>query len=642
MQSGVCSTVGRRRARWGAIGLWVGVASAMCVGVAFATLPVATTRVDFFEPGTQPMQLDDDLVEANTCSFCHAGYDADAAPWDNWRATMMAQSARDPVFHAALKIAENDAAFAGDSCLRCHSPVGWLRGHVSGPGQTDGSGLEGDDFDGVSCSACHRMVDPIYISGVSPYEDEDILMDIVPPALADAHSGSFVIDPKDRRRGPFDLDLDWMATPSMGWPGFHSFIKSNFHTSSRLCASCHDVSLPHYTKQPDGSYDLNALNTEGPSKHLQFPEQRTYSEWAKSLFATAPVDLDGRFGGTRAEAVSSCQDCHMPGVNGEGCGIGSPPNRPAVPRHTFAGSNTWVLRAVRSLYPDPDTGLDEQAVNDAIARNIDMLQRASDLELTRVGTDLITRVINFTGHKLPTGYPEGRRIWVNVKFFDGMDQVVAERGAYDLVTATLAGGGADTTVYEAIHGIDAHAAALTGLPVGPLFRLALVNTKYKDNRIPPMGYTLANFESVGAAPVPSTLYADGQYWHDSTFTIPAGAVRAEVRVMHQTSTREYMEFLRDALPAPNNDRGQIAYDQWVLHGKSAPTEMDFQSIDLSCTADFDNDGDVDVVDLFDYLDAWFAQTGTCSSGCSADIVEPTGSPDVVDLFDFLDHWFLQC
>ncbi len=62
-------------------------------------------------------------------------------------------------------------------------------------------------------------------------------------------------------------------------------------------------------------------------------------------------------------------------------------------------------------------------------------------------------------------------------------------------------------------------------------------------------------------------------------------------------------------------------------------------------ANFTNTGDsagqIDVIDLFDFLDAWFAQTGdVCMSGCSADVVAPFGgSPDVTDLFDFLDAWF---
>ncbi len=56
-------------------------------------------------------------------------------------------------------------------------------------------------------------------------------------------------------------------------------------------------------------------------------------------------------------------------------------------------------------------------------------------------------------------------------------------------------------------------------------------------------------------------------------------------------------------------------------------------------ADFDNMNGVDVVDLFAFLDAWFAETGVCVSNCSSDISLPTGSPDVTDLFDYLDLWF---
>jgi hypothetical protein len=634
-----------------ALWLLVPVLAVAFIGIAVAYPPVPTTRVDFFEPGTQPMTLQQDLVDANTCSFCHAGFNPASAPFDRWRTSLMAQAARDPVFHAALAIAEHDAAFAGDTCWRCHSPVGWLRGHVAAPNPTDGSALAGDDLEGVSCSICHRMVNPVYAPGIAPSEDEMILAELSPPALADAHSGSYVIDPKDRRRGPFDLDTDWQDSAFGGWPNFHAYLQSPFHRQSALCASCHDVSLPHYTKQTDGSYALNTNNEAGPAKHLQFPEQRTYSEWANSLFATGPVELGGRFGGTRGTAVASCQDCHMPGVEGHGCGIADPPLRHVVPQHNFNGANTWVLRAIREIYPDPDTYLDEQGVDDAIARTHDMLAKASDLELYHSGNSLVTRIVNFTGHKLPTGYPEGRRMWINVRFLNAMGGLLAERGRYDDTTATLIAAGDDTKVYEAVHGIDSTIAGLTGLPEGPLFRLALVNKKYKDNRIPPMGFTNAAFAAAGAAPVPAGLYADGQYWDDTIFAIPSGATRAEVRVYYQTSTKEYMEFLRDAIPpAPGHTdpcepmgqtKGELAYCLWDSTGKSAPALMDVQVIDLACPADFDHSTVVDPDDLFSFLDAWFAQNGQSGTGLTADL---TGdfAVDADDLFAFLDAWFAGC
>ncbi len=63
---------------------------------------------------------------------------------------------------------------------------------------------------------------------------------------------------------------------------------------------------------------------------------------------------------------------------------------------------------------------------------------------------------------------------------------------------------------------------------------------------------------------------------------------------------------------------------------------------VPCTADADRDGSVDVADLFDFLDSWFAHPGTCPLslpvGCPGDI-DLDGSVTVSDLFGFLDAWF---
>lgn len=59
---------------------------------------------------------------------------------------------------------------------------------------------------------------------------------------------------------------------------------------------------------------------------------------------------------------------------------------------------------------------------------------------------------------------------------------------------------------------------------------------------------------------------------------------------------------------------------------------------VTSKADTDNNGVVDVVDLFTYLDAWFAQSGQNGSGLIADY-DQNGSVDVVDLFSYLDLWF---
>lgn len=528
-------------------------------------LPIPSTPNDFLQPGTQPLTLVAPLQVAQNCAACHGFYDPDQEPYRRWRASMMAQATRDPIFHACLAIAEQDLRFSGELCLRCHTPNGWLDGRST---PTDGSALDfyAGDFDGISCHFCHRLVDPANGPG-SPPEDAAILaaLGAIPP---DAHNGTYVVDPEDRRRGPFDLG------PSFFW---HDWRESPFHRSSALCGTCHDVSNPAFTRQSDGSYALNAIDAPHPSarKYEQFPIERTYSEWARSEFARGPIEMGGRFGGNRS-AVSTCQHCHMPATTGTACfpGLGGE-QRDDLPLHDFAGANSWVLRAVRSLYPDSETGLDAAQVDASIARAEAMLRSAADLEAFLAGGELVVRVLNQSGHKLPTGYGEGRRMWIGLRFFDASNALIAERGAYDPATAVLV---PDTTIFETKHGLDAAMAVETGLPQGESFHFVLNNEILKDNRIPPRGFTQRAFEAVQAEPVGAT-YRDEQYWSDSRFAIAAGSARVEVRLWHQTTTKEYIEFLRDE--NRTNNAGQIAYDQWVLHGRSAPVQMAATSLELA-------------------------------------------------------------
>lgn len=223
-------------------------------------------------------------------------------------------------------------------------------------------------------------------------------------------------------------------------------------------------------------------------------------------------------------------------------------------------------------------------------------------------------------------------MWINAQFFDAGDALIAERGAYDPVTAILTT--ADTKVYEAVHTIDDTVAAMTGLPAGAHGHLAVNNVIEKDNRIPPIGFTNAAFASVLAEPVAAT-YADGQHWDDTSFVIPAGAVRAVVTVYYQTTSREFMDFLRDA--NVTNQDGQIAHDQWVLHGQSSPVDMD--ALEILFTAglpgDLDGSGTVDVLDLLMLLTAW----GPCPPPefCEADL-NNDGAIDVLDLLILLGGW----
>lgn len=592
--------------------------------VALAPAQAPTTLDDFFMPGTQPGGLSVAVQSWSQCNQCHGGYDFVHEPHRPWISSPMGQTARDPLFAAAMTIANQDASFAGDLCLRCHTPGGWLAGRST---PTDGSALLAIDMEGVNCNFCHRMVDPWQSTPINPSEDLAILANLAHMPV-NPHSGQFVMDPQDRRRGPFDLDNF----------NSHAWRQSSFYADSSYCATCHDVSNPAFSRQPDGTYALNALGTPHPtqSKYDMFPVERTYSEWEQSAFAQGPINMGGRFGGNLA-AVSSCQDCHMPDGTGRGCNRSSRPIRSNLPKHEFNGGNTWIVPAVRLLYPDSVTGLDAASVSASVDRAVQMLQAASDLELWQDGSLLYARVINQGGHKLPTGYPEGRRVWVNVRFFDQGGAMIDERGAYDDATATL--DTSNTIVYEAKIGVDEAISAATGIPVGPSFHFAVNNVWYKDNRIPPRGFTNAGFESVQAAPVAHD-YEDGQYWDDSAHPIPSGATRAEVRVFYQLASKEYIEFLRDENRTDNT--GQVLHDVWVATGRSAPVLMDFASITLAASGGCNLADLVPPFGVLDLADINAFIMGFIAQDPIADLAPPFGVLDLGDINAFIADFMSGC
>ncbi len=551
-------------------------------GVAGAGSRIATTLQDYFQPGSQPNggAVYEVFRSSNSCRTCHkedAGRDLPIyAPWQG---SMMAQSARDPLFHACLAIANQDAAFVGDLCIRCHSPSGWISGRSE---PTDGSALTAPDRDGVSCSVCHRAVDPVYKTGVSPLIDQTILSQINPLPI-NPGGGNYVLDTADMRRGPYADP----ASPGHGW------LASPFHRTAELCATCHDVSNPAYRRQPDDTYVLTPHGEAHPTadKYDMFPLERTYSEWLHSDFANGGVNTQGRFGGTLG-MVSTCQDCHMPTVTDKGCYLDGVPVRSDLKSHDFAGGNAWVQDMVLNLYPNDS--LVPELLAEGKQRSISMLQRACTLQVHQVGNYLNVRVINETGHKLPSGYPEGRRMWINAQMFDESLAMIAERGRYDGLSAELTT--SDTKVYEAVLGVDAVVAALTGIPPGKGFHFALNNVMVKDNRIPPRGFTNAAFWMVQAAPVGAT-YGDGQFWDDTRVRLVNGAVSATVSIHYQTSSREYIEFLRSE--NRTNTAGEVLYVQWQLTGMSAPVLVATATVPLDPFADGDYNGDWKV-NLMDY------------------------------------------
>jgi hypothetical protein len=240
---------------------------------------VPTTLRDMDLPGTQPLTgvvLED---PDETCVVCHGGYDSNLEPWYLWKGSMMAQAQRDPLFLATVAVAEQDAPSSGDLCLRCHTPGGWSEGRSV---DTGGGLINAKDRQGVQCDFCHRTVDPVYQSGVSPPEDAAVLDSLTTLPLT-AANGQFVMDADPMRRGPYN-DASWV----------HASLTSPFHNESDMCATCHDVSNPVFVAgATPGDYVPNAFDAPHPDGDLRnmFPVERTYSEWSMSEYASTYLHL---------------------------------------------------------------------------------------------------------------------------------------------------------------------------------------------------------------------------------------------------------------------------------------------------------------------------------------------------------------
>jgi len=553
------------------------------IGLALLVLAYTapSTIEDVFFPGSQ--DGDSGRFESpDRCRRCHGDYDIEVEPFFNWSGSMMAQAARDPLYEACLTITNQDVPGGGDLCIRCHSPEGWLRGRSI---PTDGSALTDADMEGIHCDFCHRLVKPTN-PGTNPYPQDQIYTDNTWPSdhryLGSIDSlptmsgnGMYIVDSDDTQRGPF-VDAG----------SRHDYFYSPFHSESALCGTCHDVSNPLYDRQLDGSYTPNAFAYSAPSYNTYdlFPVERTYSEWLMSEYNTPTGVYAPQFGGNKAY-VYTCQDCHMKDITGVAADRRQARFRHDIPHHDMTGGNTFIPGIIAEMYP---TDVNALALESGEVRARNMLQMAASMDVTLTDMEghfsLTVRVSNETGHKLPSGYPEGRRIWIHVVAEDVAGSVIYESGNYDYNTGTLTQD-AHAKIYEIKPGIDNLMAGITELPEGPSFHFLLNNRIFFDNRIPPRGFTNAAFESIQSPPV-GYSYADGQYWDDTQYILPLTTDSIKVTLFYQTLSKEYVEFLRDE--NVTNEAGNILYNLWDTHGKSTPEPMN--KISLSAIQDSDGDG----------------------------------------------------
>jgi hypothetical protein len=651
----------------------VAVSAALVVFVSLV-LAADTVPTDVEQPGTQPGE--GPAISTN-CS-CHYGTEnPEIEPGYGWEGGMMSLAMKDPIFWATVAVAEQDflpgadpatRGGVGDLCLRCHGPTGWRNGNST---PTDGSAYVRDEERSVECEHCHLMVNPdqpVNIPGTveaqtAPYEAFD-------PDTGEGYhgSGQYVLnDDGGTRLGPY---AETSAT--------HAFYQSAFIRSGEFCGTCHDVSNPAvgdlahnngagipldsgFSGVPGSPVDGKAAFNHMP--YAYGVVERTYSEWKASAlddyrvdqYLSLPPDLQHPTGALdlafhRAFDVVppeanpnrpnyedgtvryfTCQTCHMAASTGVGCAKSGAPTRYDLARHDQTGGGYWMPDVVlyqrdNDMLRFGDVAADQEAAMQAgKSRAAAWLTAAAALDVEQSANDLHVRITNLTGHKLLSGYPEGRRMWMNVKWFDAGGLLVGEEGAYGPIGRTvddLAGTPHEveslldlehTIVFQAEPGMDQEWAAqllalgydpqlpvnydrmtdAVGATLGDLgaqapgymehsFHFVLNNVMIHDQRIPPYGFDRDEAELRSCLPVPETLYGNpdpgGSYehWYDAYLPVPAGAVSAEVRLYYQQTSWEYIQFLwlaNDGASEFLGLEGVNMLDAWLNTGMSPPLEM---------------------------------------------------------------------
>jgi hypothetical protein len=417
------------------------------------------------------------FITSDRCQACHNGLvtprGEDVSIGSNWRASMMANSARDPYWQASIRretlVNPKIAAAAEHECAGCHMPMARYQAKAEGrmgrvfahlpvvPGAGPASDLA---IDGVSCTVCHQIRKDNF-------------------GQRESFTAGFVVDNaaawgSRKIFGPYDVDKGRqrvMNSSSRFLPE-----KADHIQEAELCATCHTL----FTHAFDARGEVVG----------ELPEQVPYLEWKHSAYR-------GRM---------SCQSCHMPKVEGAmaiSSTLGQP--RPDVARHVFRGGNFFVPRLLNTHRDALGVVAEPLEMEAAVARTTSHLE-GSSAELAIRGAAVEEGVLraeveiaNLAGHKLPTAYPS-RRAWVHFSVLDRDGALVFESGRLN-ADGSIAGNDNDADGsrfephYAEIRDPDQVQIyePILGAPGDKVTTVLLAATHYlKDNRLLPLGFDKAS------------------------------------------------------------------------------------------------------------------------------------------------------
>lgn len=462
------------------------------------------------------------------CQTCHDSNGSimmedgqNISPPELWRSSMMANSARDPLWRAKVREemirTPHLASVIEDKCTRCHTPMGHVEALHAGAESYTFEEAINDPLaaDGVSCTLCHQ---------ISPAAD----------GSAETFSGHYPIEPNRVIYGPYESPF----TNPMQMEANYTAAYGSHMGESEICATCHTLFTPYVDN------DGEVAGT--------FAEQTPYLEWKNSIYSEPETEMH-------------CQACHMP-VTAAAQDISSMPPWHTTLRspfyiHEFVGGNAWMLGILgdnveeleltaSSAQFERSQGLARQSL--AAAVELEMLPVADGDSLQ---LELLVR--NMTGHKLPTGIPL-RRMWLSVLVKDLAGDTLFQSGLAPNGHLPLPLDGLEPhhQVIRAGDGQQIYEAAMGDVDGARTFTLLRAGQYLKDNRIPPIGFTTehSSYDSTvvaGQALLDEDFGRENGQWgsgQDKVYyrlALPADSFQVEAALLFQSVMPEVIDAMDD-------------------------------------------------------------------------------------------------
>ena len=447
---------------------------------------------------------------ADRCMACHNGLTSeqgkDVSIGVDWRASIMANSSRDPYWQASVRREIIDRpelkSHIEDECSVCHMPITRYEAKLANkegeifaflPFNQKNDRLSAQGQDGVTCSVCHQI------------SNEKL-------GAKESFNGGFVVTPPQSKEdhpeyGPYQIQPGQQLIMQSSTGGFRPRYGTHI-AESALCATCHTL----YTE------------ARGPGGKIvgQLPEQTPYLEWLHSDYA----------------GKQSCQSCHMPEVEGMApiaavLGVG----RRGMRQHVFVGGNFFMQRLLNSYRDELSVEATPQELTNASDQSVRFLEsQSAEIAIERVTTEggaLSADVLvkNRTGHKLPTAFPS-RRAWLHFVVRDKEGRIIFESGALDH-DGSIAGNDndADPSKYEPHYRLITNSdqveiyESILGNPDGHVTTGLLDAVGYlKDNRLLPTGFDKSNADK--------DIAVIGEAAADPDFTESGDRVQYSISIGH--------------------------------------------------------------------------------------------------------------